>query len=415
MAFRRMILVGMVMCLPLTSNSQTGGANQVAFKSIYSFAGGSDGANPVSGLTNVNGTLYGTTNYGGGTSCGGPGCGTVFALSPTIVKGGAWTESVLYSFAGGSDGAYPTSGLTNVNGTLYGTTAGGGTGTCGTVFALSPPAVNGGAWTESVLYSFACGADGTDPSGLIDVAGTLYGTTAGDGSGSGCFGGCGTVFAFNLDTGIETVLHEFDGSDGSNPYAGLLNLGGALYGTTYRGGAGTGCVLGYGCGTAFKINKKTGVLTVLHSFSADGSDGASPQSALINVAGTLYGTANLDGTGGCPGPYGCGTAFAINPSSGAVTPLHEFTGGNDEEHPTAAMLNSGGTLYGTTQGGTAPDAGTVFEIDLSTGAETVLYDFSGGSDGAGAISPLIKVGGAFYSTTQGGGTHGYGTAYEIKP
>lgn len=428
MTLRRMILAGIVMCLPLTSNSQTSGANQVIFKSIYTFAGGSDGAGPTSGLTSMNGAFYGTTYFGGGSGCGGLGCGTVFALLPPVVKGGAWTESVLYSFAGGNDGSNPFAGLTNVNGTLYGTTSSGG-GTdcppygssgpgCGTVFALSPPAMKGGAWTENVLYSFAGGSDGSYPQGgLIDVTGTLYGTTTQGGSGLGCFLdlGCGTIFTFNLDTGTETVLHEFEGSDGSNPVSGLLNVGSTLYGTTYRGGAGTGCILGYGCGTAFKINKTTGVLTVLHSFSANGSDGASPQGTLINAADTLYGTTDLDGTGGCPPPYGCGTAFAMNPSSGVVTPLHEFTGASDGQHPTAAMLYLGGILYGTTQGGTTPNTGAVFQLNLSTLVETVLYEFSGSSDGASPIAPLINVGGAFYSTTQSGGTYGYGTVYEIRP
>jgi uncharacterized repeat protein (TIGR03803 family) len=197
---------------------------------------------------------------------------------------------------------------------------------------------------------------------------------------------------------------------------GLLNDGNFMYGTTYRGGAGTGCVLGYGCGTAFEINKTTGVLTLLHSFSATGSDGASPQATLINVGGTLYGTTNLDGTGGCAPPYGCGTVFAMGPSTGIVTPLHEFTGGADGQHPTAPLIYVGGLLYGTTQGGITPNTGAVFQINPTSGVERVLYEFSsGGTDGAAATAPLLNVGGIFYSTTTNGGQNGYGTVFSITP
>jgi hypothetical protein len=118
MKLRTITLVVLVACLTLPASSQT-------FNSIYSFRGGSagDGAQPQGGLINLRGTLYGTTSSGGGTGCGGQGCGTVFALSP---NGGGWTERVIYAFAGGSDGANPVSGLLNLmlsfNGKFYGTT-----------------------------------------------------------------------------------------------------------------------------------------------------------------------------------------------------------------------------------------------------------------------------------------------------
>ena len=204
---------------------------------LYSFGGVPDGAHPYAGLVNVNGTLYGTTEFGGSGSCGSyanSGCGTVF----TIKTSGA--ETVLYSFKGGSgDGEYPTqAALLDVNGTLYGTTKGGGTNNWGTVFSITP------SGTETVLHSFgSSSADGVLPhGGLIDVHGTLYGTTSNGGSGS-CLRyrvahGCGTVFSIT-PSGTETVLHSFGDTsgDGTYPYAGLVNVNGILYSTTTHGGA----------------------------------------------------------------------------------------------------------------------------------------------------------------------------------
>jgi uncharacterized repeat protein (TIGR03803 family) len=227
-----------------------------AEKVLYAFAGGSDGAYPLAGLINVDGTLYGTTERGGGAGCGGAkGCGTVFSVSPTT---GA--ETVLCSFAGGSDGAYPLAGLINVDGTLYGTTERGGRGCrgsgCGTVFSVS---LKNGAVT--VLYSFAGGSDGAYPhGGLINARGKVYGTTllygtTERGGGTGCDNGCGTVYTVNPKTGAEIVLYAFaGGSDGAYPLGGIIKvLDGAtlLYGTTERGG-GKSCG-GKSCGTVFSI------------------------------------------------------------------------------------------------------------------------------------------------------------------
>jgi uncharacterized repeat protein (TIGR03803 family) len=405
---------------------------------VYSFQGGSDGAIPQAGLiTNLtdrlfgrSGTLYGTTSQGGGAGCTnnrgqpGLGCGTVFEVTPNGV------ESVLYSFAGGSDGALPSGNLINVGGTLYGTTnQGGGTGCgsvgavgpgCGTVFKVTPLGV------ESVLHSFQGGTDGANPSaGLVNVGGTLYGTTFG-GGGAGCGGsGCGTVFKVT-PKGVETVLHSFQGgSDGSSPLAGLVNVGGTLYGTTQLGGSGTGCIGGAGCGTVFKITP-LGVEHVIYSF-VGGSDGAFPQGRLINVGGTLYGTTSYGGGTGCPsgGNNGCGTVFKVT-HLGVEHVLHSFAGGNDGANPNGGLLNVGGTLYGATNGdGTGTgcgeiNCGTVFKVTL-LGVESVLYSFQGGSDGANPNGDLINVGGTLYGTTSyGGGTgcpsggnNGCGTVFKV--
>ncbi|HEY3778880.1 MAG TPA: choice-of-anchor tandem repeat GloVer-containing protein [Rhizomicrobium sp.] len=221
---------------------------------LHSFTGekNGDGADPEAGLIqDEEGNLYGTTTKGGGTGCKGEyepnGCGTVFKIAPD------GTETVLYAFHGRKhgDGSYPESGLIEDKaGNLYGTTGNGGTHGKGTVFKLAP---NG---TETVLYSFAGGHDGAHPdAGLIqDQAGNLYGTTQG-GGGTGYHPqrGCGTVFMLGPD-GTETVLYAFQGhKDGATPSAGLMKGGdGQLYGTASEGGIGCG---GFGCGTVFRLTK----------------------------------------------------------------------------------------------------------------------------------------------------------------
>jgi len=134
-------------------------------------------------MIDVNGALYGTT-VSGGRGCNGYGCGTVFEVS---TSGGG---SILYSFEGGKDGEQPLGGLTDVDGTLYGTTQVGGAHHDWTVFELNPS-----TGAEQVLYNFEGGKDGADPeAGLISVNGVLYGTTKLGGGSTNCSGGCGTVF-----------------------------------------------------------------------------------------------------------------------------------------------------------------------------------------------------------------------------
>ena len=206
-----------------------------------------DGAFPQAGLIrDAAGNLYGTTSGGGAH-----GVGTVFKLCPT----GA--ETVLYSFAGGADGANPFAGfIRDEAGNLYGTTTGGGPSGQGTVFKVDP------AGSETVLYSFTGGTDGGYPeAGLIrDEKGNLYGTTFFGGLDSPfCSYFCGVVFKVDT-TGLETVLYSFTGgADGLNPGAGLmLGKGGDLYGTTAYGGADSdpSCATGIGCGVVFKLTRR---------------------------------------------------------------------------------------------------------------------------------------------------------------
>jgi uncharacterized repeat protein (TIGR03803 family) len=153
---------------------------------------------------------------------------------------------MLHSFGGDSDGSHPTAGLVDVNGTLYGTTTEGGAYGDGTVFSIST------SGTENVLYSFGKGSDGQDPeAALISVNGTFYGTTN-----SGGVAGDGTVFSLRPSTRKEHVLHSFgEGTDGKNPASSMVDFNGTLYGTTPLGGSGAhgGCDYDNPCGTVFAL------------------------------------------------------------------------------------------------------------------------------------------------------------------
>jgi uncharacterized repeat protein (TIGR03803 family) len=345
---------------------------------IYSFKRGTDGADPASGLTNIGGTLYGTTVQGGAF-----GNGAVFSLDPA-----SGAERVIYSFKGGADGASPEAALIDVGGTLYGTTAYGGASGVGTVFSIS----FGGA--ENVVYSFKAGADGAYPSAaLIDVGGTLYGTTDAQG-----VSGNGTVFGFTPASGAESVIYSFKGgTDGADPEAALIDVGGTLYGTTYEGGAS-------GSGTVFSVNPASGAERVIYSFGA-GRDGAFPEAALIDVGGTLYGTTNKGGSSGG------GTVFSVNPATGAESVVYSFAGGGAT--PLAALTDVGGKLYGTTSQEGAFGAGTVFSLDPASGAEAVLHSFSG-SFGY-STNALLAVNGRLFLSASAGGAGSIGDIVRITP
>ncbi len=211
-------------------------------KVLHRFVGVADGAFPEAALTSVNGVLYGTTYAGGKSKCSN-GCGTVFAITP----GGA--EKVLHAFSGGNDGAEPYAGLIAVKGVLYGTTSiGGGSGCtyqegCGTVFEITP------SGTEKVLYAFAGGIDGEQPAAsLIAVNDVLYGTTL---FGGGKKGSCGTVFSLTL-AGTKQKLHTFDQTDGCAPSAKLIDVNGTLYGTTQGWGSDHGTLFSISMSGTFK-------------------------------------------------------------------------------------------------------------------------------------------------------------------
>ncbi|HEY3638667.1 MAG TPA: choice-of-anchor tandem repeat GloVer-containing protein [Rhizomicrobium sp.] len=333
-------------------------------KVLYSFCTRQsclDGASPCGSLINLNGILYGTTSAGGES-----GDGTVYSLDPSTV-----TEKVLYSFCnqsvGCTDGSFPIASLLDINGTLYGVTTSGGDNDGGVVFAID---LRTGA--EKVVYSFCsqqkC-ADGNEPTGnLINVKGTLYGITDQGGS-TNCEYGCGTVFSLNPNTGAEKVLYSFcaqnNCTDGSFPYGALIEKRGTLYGTTAAGGA--NCVSESGCGTAFALNPGTGVETVLYSFCSQPNcaDGWLPDDGLVEAKGNLYGTTHQGGNTGCYNNQGCGVAFSLDPNTHAETVLYTFCSLEncvDGAWPFAGLIDVKHTLYGTTLLGGTDDIGTVFSL-----------------------------------------------------
>lgn len=299
-------------------------------------------------------------------------------------------ERVIHDF-NGEDGWSPHAALLDVHGTLYGTTwigdIDGGDGG-GTVFKMTPS----GETTQ--LHQFE-GPDGSNPSAsLIDVKGTLYGTTVYGGANCGS-GGCGTVFSIT-PSGTETVLHSFGGAgDGQYPSSSLIDVGGTLYGTTIDGGA-------HSKGTVFSITP-SGKENVVYSFGGS-PNGEYPDASLIAINRTLYGTT----AGG--GADGDGTVFSLT-KSGREHTLHSFSGSPDGSAPEAPLTSVSGTLYGTTAGGGVgtcsyyglPGCGTVFSIDLS-GNEKVLYSFRGAPDGANPQGNLLNVNGTLYGTTARGGS-----------
>jgi uncharacterized repeat protein (TIGR03803 family) len=336
----------------------TAGAESV----VHAFKGRADGANPGDALIAVGSKLYGTTIAGGGSpncSVDSVGCGTVFS----VTTDGA--ERVVYAFKGGTDGWNPESGLISLGGKLYGTTSIGGTEGIdggGTVFVVTR------AGAEKVLHSFDSINDGFYPGGsLITVGGTLYGTTGYGGGAANCQGGCGTVFAVTRD-GAERVVYAFKGgSDGLGDGSGVINVGGTLYGTTTRGGNSANCPAATytvaGCGTVFSVTP-AGAEKIVYAFNA-GSDGGLPVAGLLNVGGTLYGTTANGGSAICPAgtytPPGCGTVYSVTPA-GVEKVVYAFQAGTDGYLPMSGLINVGGTLYGTTRNGGTSGLGTVFAV-----------------------------------------------------
>jgi len=392
---------------------------------LHDFTGGADGAYPYAGVTlDKAGNLYGTAFFGGDLACDAPnGCGTVYKLTH---KGSGWTFNTLYSFAGGSDGANPTARVIfGPDGTLYGTTSSGGSKGVGTVFNLRPsPKVCKTAlcpWTETVLYSFKGGTDGASPWGevVFDQTGNIYGTTenGGDTNPISHCKGCGVVFELTPSNGdwIEGVIYAFSGSDGKMPLSGVVfDDAGNLYGTTFEGGL-------YGYGTDYELTPSGSGWTesFLYSFTG-GADGNNPYGGLIfDPPANLYG----DTAGGFPS--GPASVFKLTRSGGTWTfsLVYSFTEGGDSGGPRGALVTDGaGNLYGTTEidpgngGGTF--LGSVFELTPSgdgTWTYTSLHGFTGPDGEYPYSNVVIDANGNLYGTTSSGGLYGYGVVWQITP
>ena len=272
-----------------------------------------------------------------------------------------------------------------------------------------------------VLHTFFQLPNGANPRGglIIDESGNFYGTTyfGGNADRRTCPSGCGTAFKLN-SSGAEVWLHRFTSEKGYGPNATLLrDATGNLFGTTAAGGD-THCSPPYGCGTVFKLDSMSGKETLLHKFNGS-PDGRYPQALLVeDQTGNLYGTTSYGGTG-CGI---CGTVFKLDPN-GQETVLYNFSGGTDGCQPDAGViLDSTGNLYGTAYAGGDGSCntghGVIFKVDTS-GNETVLYSFSG-LDGANPSSVLLfDSQGNLYGTTVNGGTGCHngicGTVFELNP
>jgi uncharacterized repeat protein (TIGR03803 family) len=445
-----------------------------AISTLYSFTGGADGASPQYGVTYVGGMLYGTTTGGGGSA----NAGTLFAVSAstgsettlftfdgaahggnsdsgvldvggvlygTTSSGGSkgsgvvfayalssGSESTVYTFSGGADGASPTGALISAGGVLYGTTFSGGASGAGTVFRLKPS-----TGALSTLYSFPGGKDGGHPEGpLLYSAGTLYGTDLGPES---LATDNGTVFKIAVASKAETTLHDFQGASPTGPAnSALLDIQGTLWGAngtggaahagliytvnatskaettvyTFTGGADGGAPSGalikdgaalYGVGMSggadqggviYSLQAATGVQSVVYDFPA----GVTPHGPLLLLNKLLYGTTNFGGANAS------GSIFAFDPATKALTTLYSFTGGTDGYAPAGGLTEASGVLYGTSEFGGANGAGVLFSFDPATAVQTALYGFSVSTQGAYPVAAPVYLDGVLYGTTLYGGT-----------
>lgn len=324
-------------------------------------------------------------------------------------------ETVLHSFAEGADGFGPVALVVDKKGNLWGTTDAGGIGG-GVIFEINTKN------KEKLIHTFEGSPDGCDAYGpmVADAAGDYFGTTSGCGKYN-----YGTVFKLPPG-GNEGPVYAFRGGhDGLYPVAGLMiDAQGNLYGSTQYGGKTDACTNGFGgCGTIFKFSSK-GKKTLLYQFKGPPKDGELPQGNLIaDAAGNFYGTLAWGGRPGCTANEGCGAVFELAPD-GKETILHFFEGGaRDGGNPAAGLISdAAGDLYGTTQYGGgriscdgATGCGTVFEI-APDGTETILHKFKGSADGANPVGGLVAdAAGHLYGTTYNGGAYGYGTIFEITP
>jgi uncharacterized repeat protein (TIGR03803 family) len=374
-----------------------------------------DGAAPDGDLISLNGTLYGTT-AGGGRHCYDHGryrgCGTVFSITPQ------GRLQIVYSFRKQSLApSDPIGSLAEIGGILYGATVFGGScktysGGCGTIFSVSP------SGKERVLYAFKGGSDGASPSGgLIAMNGTLYGVTSAGGGSRYCKKypnhGCGTVFAVT-PAGQERIVYRFpvEGTDGAYPSGQLVALGGKLFGTTDDGGHFGHC--GDGCGTIFDVTT-SGAQEVLHRFDRR-SQGSQPN-GLTAVNGVLYGV-TFNGGVNC-GLYlyeGCGTVFEAT-TAGDVRTIYTFKSTSEGAQP-QSLTAVHGVLYGTAYSGgnlcgiSGAYGGALFAITTS-GKKQWTYSFPC----SGGILPspgLIRLGGFLYGAASIGDEYGDGTIFTLR-
>lgn len=396
--------LGILIMLQATASASTE-------RALWSFGGTGDGRGPTGNLImDAAGNFYGVTILGGAYNMG-----TVFELSPN--GNGGWTETVLYSFGSqNGDGLQPTSGLVmDGNGNLYGTTEFGGANQTGTVFELSP--ASGSGWSETVIYTFGPHGkgDGYYPASdlALDAQGNLFGTTFGGGA-----IGEGAVYELSASSArwTETLLHSFPSSakDGFNPETGILlgEIQTHLYGSTSTG---------VEDGTMYRLwfINDDWVEKTIHDF--DFSDGGGSQTGGDLV---MDGSLNIYGASNNAGANGTGSVWemAYHPTRmRSFSLLYSFgvDGSGDGTHPQSGVIvGTNGTVYGTTGFGGTNNDGIVFALTKSqnTWQETILYSFTGGSDGSAPVGQLIQdKQGNLYGVGLEGGTHGGGVVFEVSP
>lgn len=353
-------------------------------------AGTTDGGTFIQGVVlDSSGTVYGVNGTGGGDTWG-----LLFKMN---ADGTGF--SVLKDF-GAPDGSLLLTTVTEASdGALYGSTyLGGGSGK-GTLYKVNK---DGTGYT--VLHRFAATSDGAQPSGLLIEASDskIYGTTLLGNPASGI------LFRIEKDGTGYTVVHSFGGTgDGAGPLGGVVEgTDGKLYGTTNGGGA-------YGGGAVFRINKDGTGLTLLRSFAASGTDGRYPYAGLIDAGGILYGTTSAGGTAGNGTVFKIaedGTGYAVL--------HHFAGGTSDGAAPSAPVyLASDGRLYGTTVSGGSSGLGTVFGLNTDGSSYAIIKHFAGGtSDGAVPYyGGVVELSGLLYGGTNGGGSFGGGTLFQVAP
>jgi len=318
------------------------------FSPLYSFRGGSDGEFPVRPvIEGPNGTLYGTTVAGGEGSCtfdGAPECGVVFNAGPNPTPPRTplltYRESVLYRFPNGSEGASPYAPVIfDSSGNIYTTTMSGGANGLGAVVKLTPS--GGGNYTESVIYSFAGGSDGENPmDGMVfDTAGNLYGTTAH--GGNACAYSCGTVFKLspNGSDWTEQVIYAFRGAgDGMFPNSGVvLDAAGNIYGNTYQGGS-------VGGGTVYELTANGSSYNFNVLFTVPMSSGNAVARVTLDSAGNVYDVLQSGGAFGVGEVW----KLTLSQEQWLSIDLHDFSGGTDGATPLGQVsFDSNGNIYGT--------------------------------------------------------------------
>lgn len=404
------LVIGVSMLLSSLLVSTSFGAT-VHEQVIYPFSAFPGCNSPIAPLiSDASGNLYGTASNGGTYQHG-----CVFELSPNA--DGTWNETTLYTFSG-PDGQFPCAQLTfDRSGNLYGTAETGGTYDGGVAFELTPTL--GGGWTQTVLYNFGNGSDGSGPQSelVFDSMGNLFGTTSSGGAGRG-----GTVFRLTPGSNgwAETILYAFPasvaGPDGDIPAGGVvLDSAGRIYGATGFGGA-------HGAGAVYELTPSGSGYTEQLIFNFLPNNGLEPNSSIVvDSKGRLYGTT-------LSGGIGLGNVFRLTRgSAGTWTEqvLHNFGGNNGGNgfYPVGPVcFDRFGDVYVATMsgGGLYPAYGTVHVLRPTasgTWKDIILHVFEyplGGSDGSSPYAGVILLHGKLFGTTSSGGINDRGTVFSMS-